>query len=132
MPKALGTGLAELSQRERGSLFITLLAAYTTLLHRLTGQTDIALCSPIESRGRAEVENLIGYFNNLVVMRCDLSGDPSFRDLVGRIREVCLEGYEHHEAPFERIVRSLQLERDPTRHPLFEAMLNYDRRTDGP
>src|SRR4030095_1356656 len=91
LPDSLGDALAGLSRREQASLFITLLAAFCALLHRYTDQDDLLVCCPFAARDRAELEGLIGYFNNIVVMRADLSADPSFGELIGRVRRVALK-----------------------------------------
>ena len=90
LSKDLKEELKALSRREGVTLFMTLLAAFKALLHRYTGQEDIIVGSPIAGRNRAEIEGLIGFFVNMLVMRTDLSGDPTFRELLGRVREVCL------------------------------------------
>jgi non-ribosomal peptide synthetase component F len=96
-----------LSQREGVTLFMTLLAAFQTLLHRYTGQDDILVGSPIANRTRAEIEGLIGFFVNTLVLRTDLSGDPPFRELLHRVREVALGAYAHQDLPFKKLRRKL-------------------------
>ncbi|MGH7833539.1 MAG: condensation domain-containing protein, partial [Candidatus Binatia bacterium] len=122
MPKALAKALETLSRRQGVTLFMTLLAAFQTMLCRYTGQEDLALGSPIANRSRIEFEGLIGFFLNTLVLRTDLSGDPSFEDLLGRVRETILEAYTHQDLPFEKLVEELQPERDLNRNPLFQVL----------
>jgi amino acid adenylation domain-containing protein/non-ribosomal peptide synthase protein (TIGR01720 family) len=122
---ALTRALKDLSRREGATLFMTLLAAYQTLLYRYTGQADLNVGTPIANRTRAELENLIGCFVNTLVLRGRLdgvSGEPSFRELLKRTRETTLGAYAHQAVPFEKIVDAVQPERDLSRTPLFQVM----------
>jgi aspartate racemase len=121
MPQELSKALGKLSQREGVTLFMTLLAAFAILLHRYTGQDDIVLASPIANRNRPEIERLIGFFVNMLVMRTDVSGDPTFRQLLARVREMTLGAYQHQDLPFEKLVEELQPERDMSRSPIFQV-----------
>lgn len=121
LPPALTTALEGLSQQEDVSLFMTLLAAFQTLLYRYTGQIDIAVGVPIANRSWRELEGLIGFFVNSLVLRTDLSGNPTFRELLGRVREVALGAYGHQDLPFEKLVEELDPERDLSHNPLFQV-----------
>ncbi|HET8844321.1 MAG TPA: amino acid adenylation domain-containing protein, partial [Ktedonobacteraceae bacterium] len=114
--------LQQLSQQEGVTLFMTLLAAFQVLLMRYSGQADIMVGSPLTNRTSAETEGLIGRFANTLVLRCDLSGQPSFRELLARVREVTLQAYEHQEAPFEQVVEALQVEHSLSHSPLFQVL----------
>ncbi len=122
LPHPIVQGLKSLSQREGVTLFMTLVALYKTLLFRYSGQADIFIGTAIANRLRPEWERLIGFFANTIVLRTDLSGDPSFRELLQRVRSVALEAYDYQETPFEQVVSALRPERDPSRSPLFQAM----------
>ncbi|GET42320.1 condensation domain-containing protein [Microseira wollei NIES-4236] len=122
LPKALTAALKKLSQQENATLFVTLLAAFQTLLYRYTNQEDICVGSPIANRNRVEIEGSIGVFVNTLVLRTALAGNPSFRELIGRVREVALAAYSHQDLPFEKLVEELQPERDLSRNPLFQVM----------
>ncbi|HAG82187.1 MAG TPA: non-ribosomal peptide synthetase, partial [Cyanobacteria bacterium UBA12227] len=114
--------LKTLSQQEGSTLFMTLLAAFKTLLYRYTGSEDIVVGSPVANRNRAELEGLIGFFVNTLVLRTDLSGNPTFRELLSRIREVALGAYAHQDLPFEKLVEELQPQRNLSYNPLFQVM----------
>ena len=123
LSSTLTAQLKQLSKREDVTLFMTLLAAFQTLLHRYTAQTDIVLGTPIANRTRAATEPLIGCFVNTLVLRTDLSADPTFVELMGRVRDTALGAYAHQHVPFEMLVEALQPERDVSRSPLFQVML---------
>jgi non-ribosomal peptide synthetase component F len=112
LSKDLSQSLHELSRQHGCTLFMTLLAAFQTLLYRYSGQEEIAVGSPIAGRNRVEIEKLIGFFVNTLVLRTDLSGGPTFVELLKRVREVALGAYAHQEVPFEKLVEELQPERD--------------------
>jgi amino acid adenylation domain-containing protein len=120
--KTVTEALKAVSRQEGVTLFMTLLAAFKTLLHRYTGQDDITVGSLTAGRTRAEIERLIGFFANTLVLRTDLSGNPTFRDLLSRVRELALEAYAHQDLPFEKLVEALQPERDMSHHPVFQVM----------
>jgi amino acid adenylation domain-containing protein len=122
LPVSLVESLNALCQRENVTLYMTLLAAFNVLLHRYSHQEDICIGSPIAGRNRAEIEGLIGFFINPLVLRTDLSSNPTFRDLLQRVKEVCLGAYVHQDLPFEMIVEALQPQRDLSRTPLFQVM----------
>ncbi|GAB1537596.1 hypothetical protein NUACC21_02410 [Scytonema sp. NUACC21] len=122
LSKELSSALAALSQRQGVTLFMTLLAAFQILLYRYTNQTDICVGTPIANRNGKEIEGLIGLFANTLVLRSDLSGNPSFRDLLSQVREVALGAYAHQDLPFEQLVEGLQPERSLSHTPLFQVM----------
>jgi amino acid adenylation domain-containing protein len=123
--KELSGQLHSLSRKEGVTLFMTLLAAFQTLLHRYNGQDDITIGSPIAGRTRAETEGLIGFFVNTLVLRGDLSGNPTFRELLHRVRNVALEAYDHQDLPFEKLVEELHPDRDLSRSALFQVLYSH-------
>ncbi|GEJ57770.1 hypothetical protein AMYX_25110 [Anaeromyxobacter diazotrophicus] len=122
IPRPTTDALAALARREGATLFMVLLAAFEALLHRLTGEEDFCIGTPVANRGRAELEPLVGFFVNTLVLRADLSGDPSFRELVRRARDAALAAYAHQDVPFEKVVDAVQPERSAGSTPLFQVM----------
>jgi acyl carrier protein len=122
LSRELLDSLASFSRREGSTMYITLLTAYSVLLSWLTSRQDIVVGSPIANRGRAGLEKLIGLFVNMMVLRADVSGNPTFPELLRRVRDVLLGAYAHHELPFEQLVRELQPARNLSRTPLFQVV----------
>ncbi|TMC17286.1 MAG: methyltransferase domain-containing protein, partial [Chloroflexi bacterium] len=122
LSKGVCDGLQALCQKYNVTLFMLLLAAFQVLLMRYSGSEDVAVGTPIANRNSAEVEDLIGFFVNTLVMRSDLSGNPTFVELLQRVREVCLQAYLHQDLPFEKVVEAIEPERDMSRTPLFQVM----------
>ncbi|NMG11915.1 non-ribosomal peptide synthetase [Brasilonema sp. UFV-L1] len=122
LPKSLSEALEALSQQEGVTLFITLLATFQILLYRYTQQEDIAVGSPIANRNRSEIEGLIGFFVNSLVLRTDLSRNPTFQELLSRVKEVALGAYAHQDLPFEKLVEELHPERNLNQNPLFQVV----------
>ena len=124
-PEGLTVRLKELSRGEENSLFMTLLAAFKTLLHRYTAEEDLVVGCPVVNRSLPEVKNLIGSFVNTLALRTDLSGNPTFRDVLARVRNVCLEAYAHQDLPFEKLIEELHPARDLSRNPVFQVMFAF-------
>ncbi len=124
LSRKLTDALTILSQREGVTLFATLLGAFKLLLHRYTGQDDILVGTPAAGRNRAEIEGLLGFFANTLVMRTDLSGAPTFRQLLRRLKETTLGAYANQDLPFEELLEILNPKRDASHSPIFQVMLS--------
>ena len=125
IPAPLANALVALSRREGVTLFMVMLAAFQALLHRYSRQEDISIGSGVANRRWREIEGLLGMIINTVVLRTDLSGDPTFRELLGRVSEVCLGAYAHQDLPFEKLVEELQPERSLSHTPLFQVIFGF-------
>jgi non-ribosomal peptide synthetase component F len=121
--RSVAERLSEMSRREGATLFMTLLGGFDVALSRYSGQEDVTIGTDIANRNRAEIEGLIGFFVNQLALRVEVRTRESFRDLLKRVREVCLGAYAHQDVPFEKLVEELQPERDLSRSPLFQAKL---------
>ncbi|HEV2852268.1 MAG TPA: amino acid adenylation domain-containing protein [Thermoanaerobaculia bacterium] len=126
LPAGIAAGLRALARGESSTLFITALTAFHALLGRFTGQRDLVVGSPVAGRTEAGIEDLLGFFVNTLALRADLTGDPSFQTLLGRVRESALSAYAAQDLPFERLVEELQPERDLSRSPLFQVVFSLD------
>ncbi|MFC4062857.1 condensation domain-containing protein [Planomonospora corallina] len=124
VPDAETTRFEQVARERRSTLFMALLAAFQATLGAVARQDDFCVGVPVAGRGRTEFAPLIGYFSNTIALRADLSGDPSFRELLGRVRPATLRALQHAEEPFERILGALRLPRDLSRPPLCQAMFN--------
>ncbi|BAU88123.1 CDA peptide synthetase I [Streptomyces laurentii] len=125
LPASVMSGVRELSLRTGATPFMTLLAAYVALLHRYSRQEDIVVGVPVANRGQAQVERLIGYFVNTLALRHDVSGNPTFTELLGRVRGTALSAFAHQEVPFGRLVEELRPERNLSRSPIFQVSFVY-------
>jgi len=125
LPESLAAALERAGQTRHATPFMTVLAAFLALLHRYTGQEDLVIGTPVGGRGRADVEPLIGFFVNTLALRIDLSGEPTFLDLVARVRESALAAYAHQDLPFEKLVAEVAPERDLSRNPLFQVIFAF-------
>ena len=123
IPKGLARAVRMLGQQEGATLFVTLLAAFQILLQRHSGQDDVVVGSYVAGRNRSDIEGLIGFFVNTLVFRTDMAGDPTFRELLGRVREVVIGATDHQDLPFERLVEDLNPERTLSHSPLFQVMM---------
>lgn len=122
VPRELTAALKRIAAESKASLFMVLLAAFDILLYRYTGQVDVAVGSPIANRTRHELEPLIGFFVNTLVIRTDLSGKPTFHEVLGRVRQTALDAYSNQDVPYELVVESLRPERRSGNNPLFNVM----------
>jgi len=125
IPKDLVEKLTDLSHEHGVTLFMTLLAAFQSLMARYSGQTDVVVGSPIAGRNFAELEPLIGFFVNTLAFRATFSDDPTFRDLLARTKETCLEAYACQDIPFEKLVEELQPERSLSHNPIFQVLFAH-------
>jgi hypothetical protein len=125
-------GLQEVSHAAGTTLFVTLMAALHALLHRYTGQTDLVVGTVTASRSRVELASMIGFLVNTLPIRADLSGDPTFAELLGRVREATVGAYAHQDLPFGKLVETLGVDRDPGRAPVFQIALTYAERDPAP
>ncbi len=126
LSRSLSIGLKHLARQEGSTLFMTLMAAFQTLLHRYSGQEDIAVGTVTAKRGRPELEMMLGSFVNPIVLRTDFSGGPTFRELLRRVRDVTLGAMTHCEVPFDYLVKELHPKRDQSRNPLYQALLSLE------
>ncbi|HEU5227452.1 MAG TPA: amino acid adenylation domain-containing protein, partial [Ktedonobacteraceae bacterium] len=127
---ALCADLRRVSRQEGVTLFMVLLATFQTLLLHYTGQPDLLVGTPIANRRYSELEGLIGFFANTLVLRTNLSGDPSFRDALKRVRDVCLGAYAHQDLPFEHLVEAMQAQRDMSYNPLIQVLFVFQNISD--
>jgi amino acid adenylation domain-containing protein len=125
LPADMTGRINEMAKAASATPFMVFLAGFGALLHRYTGQHDILIGSPITGRTNQQLEGLVGCFLNMLVLRADLSGSPTFSQLLGRIREVALGAYSHAEVPFEKLVEDLHPRRDPSRSPLFQVAISF-------
>jgi amino acid adenylation domain-containing protein len=125
LPARIATALRGLSRSENATLFMTLLAAFQTLLARYTGQQDICVGTPIAGRNRPDIEELIGFFVNTLVMRARIDTVNTFRELLAQVRKTAIEAYDHQDLPFDHLVDTLQPERDLSRSPLVQVFFDF-------
>ncbi|MBV9390686.1 MAG: AMP-binding protein, partial [Verrucomicrobia bacterium] len=132
VPNEVTPALRALAQAQGATLFMVVLTAFSFLLGRYSNQDTIAIGSPVAGRTRSDLEGLIGFFVNTIVLRCDLRGQPTFRELLTRIQAMAIRAYAHQELPFEKLVEDLQPQRDLSRNPLHQVMLQVERTPTGP
>ncbi|KAA3657013.1 MAG: non-ribosomal peptide synthetase, partial [Chloroflexi bacterium] len=124
LPESVSTKLRNIFKQEDVTLFMVMLAAFKVMMHRYSHQDDIIIGSPIAGRNRPEVENLIGLFLNTLVMRTDMSEDPTFLEALRRVRQVCQDAFANQDVPFEKLLEVLKVERDLSRTPIFQVFFN--------
>src|SRR6185436_919225 len=122
VPAPAGQVLEDLAMRAGATPFMALLAGFAAYLGRITGQDDVVIGSPAANRDRRETEGVVGYFLNTLALRVDLSGDPTFTELVQRVRKTALDAYAHQDVPFEKLVAALGVPRALSHNPLFQVM----------
>lgn len=127
LPEKLSSSFPEICRREGVTLYMLLLAAFQTLLYRYTGQEDILIGSPIAGRNHTEVERLIGFFVNTLVLRTDFSGEPSFQQLLAKVRSTTIEAYSYQDVSFDKLVEELQPERSLAYNPIFQVMFSVEK-----
>ncbi|MFP5261772.1 MAG: amino acid adenylation domain-containing protein [Blastocatellia bacterium] len=132
LPPELSSSLDEMSLREGTTLFMTMMAAYAALLHRCSGQQDIAIGTPVADRSQLNIEGMIGLFVNTLVLRVDLSGDPTYRELLGRVKRVTIDAFEHQDLPFDKLVEALQVKRDLSRGALRQVVFAMQKLVNDP
>nr|WP_055501581.1 non-ribosomal peptide synthetase [Nonomuraea pusilla] len=126
LPVELAERLREVGKRHGATLFMVLLAAQFALLSRLTGASDLIVGTVVSGRSRPEFDEVVGCFVNTLAVRADLAGDPSFTDLLGRVRAETLAAFANQDVPFDRVVEAVAPERDPSRHPIFQVVMSLD------
>jgi amino acid adenylation domain-containing protein len=129
-PDGMLESFKALCRRDSTTMFMTMLAAFGTLLHRWSGQEDMLIGTPVSGRSRTELEPLIGYFSNSVVLRLALGGDPTFRELMQRVKELSLAAYSHQDLPFEKLVVEMQPDRDLSYSPMYQVMFSVGEQKD--
>ncbi len=125
IPRELGDAIQDFCRRREVTPYMVMLAAFQVVLSRYSGQNDFAIGTPLAGRVRPEITDLVGCFISSVVVRCDLTGTPTFDDLVARVKQTTLEAFDHQELPFAQLVQKLAPQRDDGRHPLFQVLFNY-------
>lgn len=126
LPASLTKTLATLAGQESATLFMLLFSAFNILLCRYSGQTDLVIGTPVAGRPHLELQSMMGFLSNTLALRSDLSGNPTFRQLLNRTRQAAVEAYAHQNLPFDTLLERLQLERDPALSPLFQVMFNFE------
>ena len=132
VPAVTSTAMRDLARAQRVTQFMSFLAVWQAVLHRLSGQSDLAVGTPVANRTRPEIEEVVGFFVNMLALRTDFGGAPSFAELLGRVRRVAMEAYDHTDVPFERLVDELSPGRDLSRQPLVQVMFTLQSASPAP